>query len=58
VFSSYLCSRFTAILVMMLSSSLKRSTSTNAKVGVITLGGTLGEVEVNVPISRKLPKTS
>ncbi len=56
VFSSYLCSRFTAILVMMLSWSSKRSTSTNAKVDVITLGGTLGEVEVNVPISRKLPK--
>jgi len=41
---------------MMLSWSSKRSTSTNAEVGVVTLGDTLGEVKMSVIVLGQFPK--
>ncbi len=52
VFSSALCSKFTAISVVMLS----LSTSTNVEIGVVDFGGTLGEVKVNVNVLGELQK--
>jgi len=40
----------------MLSWSSKTSTSTNAEVGVVILGGTLGEVKVSVIVLGELSK--